>query len=126
MYEYKSKLIKATNQGVLKKLGDVERKIHYKDLMDIIKTGLKIYKMVEGRVSRIKISDTSLPTLQSEPEKDRGLLATSLKIDILRSKFPFLCIQSSVLGCSAEWILTTADLLKSQNLRLTYGINSWE
>ena len=101
----------------MKKLGDLERKIHYKDLMDIIKTGLKIYKMVEGRVSRIKVSDT--PITNSEEEKDGSHLATSLKIDILRSKFPFSCAQSSVLGCSAEWTLTTAGLLKSQSLRLT-------
>lgn len=72
-------------QGVLKKLGDVERKIHYKDLMDIIKTGLKIYKMVEGRVSRIKVSEDT-PTLltNNEQEKDSSVLATGLKIDILR------------------------------------------
>ena len=120
MYEYKNKLIKATNQGVLKKLGDVERKIHYKDLMDIIKTGLKIYKMVEGRVSRIKVSEDT-PTLltNNEQEKDSSVLATGLKIDILRLKHPFSCIQCSVSGCSAEWILTTVDLSRSQSLRLT-------
>ena len=74
----------------MKKLGDLERKIHYKDLMDIIKTGLKIYKMVGGRVSRIKVSDTPIPN--SEEEKDGSLLATGLKIDILRSKFPISCV----------------------------------
>ena len=107
----------ATNQGILKKLGDLERKLHYKELMDIIKTGLKIYKMVDGRVSRIKVSDT--PNLQSEQEKDRSLLATDLKIDILRSKFPFSCCQSFVSGCLAEWTLTTAGLLRRPSLRLT-------
>ena len=79
----------------MKKLGDVERKIHYKDLMDIIKTGLKIYKMVEGRVSRIKGSDT-LPTLHSEEEKDRSVLATGLKIDILRSTNFFSLLSQDV------------------------------
>jgi len=70
-------------KGIVKKLGDIEGKIHYKDLMDIIKTGLKIYKMVEGRVSRIKVSDT-LITNTGEQEKDESLLATDLKIEILR------------------------------------------
>ena len=96
MYEYKNKLIKATNQGVLKKLGDVERKIHYKDLMDIIKTGLKIYKMVEGRVSRIKVSEDTPTLLNNEQEKDSSVLATGLKIDILRLKHPFSCIQCTM------------------------------
>ena len=101
----------------MKKLGDLERKIHYKNLMDIIKTGLKIYKMVGGRVSRIKVSDTPIPN--SEQEKDGSLLATGLKIDILRSKFLISCVPSSVLGCSVGWTLTTAGLLKSQSLRPT-------
>ena len=61
----------------MKKLGDLERKLHYKELMDVIKTGLKIYKMVDGRVSRIKVSD--IPTLQSKQEKDRSLLATGVR-----------------------------------------------
>ena len=119
----KSKLKTAINQGIVKKLGDIEGKIHYKDLMDIIKTGLKIYKMVEGRVSRIKVSDTPIPNT-GEQEKDESLLATDLKIEILRSKFPFSCHNSLVfnllfLGCSAEWTPTTVGLLKSPSLRLT-------
>ena len=81
----------------MKKLGDVERKIHYKDLMDIIKTGLKIYKMVGGRVSRIKASEDTLPTLlHNEEEKDRSLLATGLKIDILRSANFFSLLSQDV------------------------------
>ena len=64
----------------MKKLGDLERKIHYKDLMDIIKTGLKIYKMVEGRVSRIKVSDTPITNseeekAESESSEDSGMLS---------------------------------------------------
>ena len=82
----------------MKKLGSLEGRVHCLDLLTIVKTGLKLYNLVGGRVAKMQVdnipqvsispgvvfSSPVLVQLTEEVEKDISRLDTSLKIGILR------------------------------------------